>query len=272
MRRRSVIRTVINVIVILAALFPIYWGLATSFKQRDEMFSLDPTLIPLQPTLDHYVTAINDGILFFAMNSALVSAGTLIISLVLGILAGYALARFEFRGKMVVLVIAVAIMSIPIASLLVPTYTFMGKLGLINSRMGLALLYSAYQVPLTMWIMYGYFNSIPAELENAAMIDGYSRLHAIIRVVVPLSWPGLIVASLFIVTFAWNDFVVALTVTSSEAVRTLPIFIYSYIGFTGREWGPLLAAAMLAMVPVLILFIVFQKYFISGMTGGGVKG
>jgi ABC-type glycerol-3-phosphate transport system permease component len=125
---------------------------------------------------------------------------------------------------------------------------------------------------MTVWILYGYFQTLPEALENAARIDGYGRLAVLRKVVLPLSWPGLIAAGLFVLTFAWNDFVVAVAMTTSENVRTLPVAIYHYLGFFGREWGPLTAAAMVSIVPVVAVFVIFQRYFLSGMTGGGVKG
>jgi len=121
-------------------------------------------------------------------------------------------------------------------------------------------------------LLYGYFSSLPVELERAAMIDGCTRLQTLRRIVLPLSGPGLIAAGLFVLTFAWNDFVVAVVMMSSEDVKTLPVAIYGYLGFYGRDWGPLTAAAMVSIVPVILVFVAFQRYFLSGMTGGGVKG
>jgi len=168
--------------------------------------------------------------------------------------------------------VIVAVMSIPLPSLLVPTFTFLAQIDLINTLTGLVLLYTAYQLPMTVWILYGYFLTLPEALENAARIDGYGRLATLRKVVLPLSWPGLIAAGLFVLTFAWNDFVVAVAMNTSESVRTLPVAIYHYLGFFGREWGPLTAAAMVSIVPVVAVFVLFQRYFLSGMTGGGVKG
>lgn len=206
------------------------------------------------------------------LNSAIVSFFTVALSLTLGALAGYALARFSFRGKALVMFLIVAVMSIPLPSLIVPTFTFLALIGLTNTLLGLVLLYTAYQLPITVWILYAYFRTIPSQLENAAMIDGYTRLQALRKVVLPLSGPGLVAAGLFVVTFAWNDFVVAVAMNSSDEVRTLPVAIYNYLGFFGREWGPLTASAMVSIVPVIVVFIIFQRYFLSGMTGGSVKG
>jgi len=266
------IRLLIDAMIVIFALFPIVWGLSTSLKSIDKILALPPQLIPESPSYEHYATLLHNKTYLFAFNSAVVALGTLGISLLFGVLAGYAIARYQFRGRTLFLLTTVAVMSVPIASLLVPTYTLMAQLGLLNSRVGLMLLYSAYQMPLVIWILYAYFLTVPVELENAALIDGYSRLQVLARIVVPLSGPGLIAAGLFVLTFAWNDFVVAVVMLASEEVRTLPISIYLYLGFSGRQWGPLLAASMVSILPVVAIFVYFQRYFLSGLTGGGVKG
>jgi len=275
-RRRALVRRAINAAITLTiclfALFPILWGLSTSLKPSDRILAFPPELLPSQPTLEHYRLLVKTGIHGPLANSAIVSFATVVLALVLGTLAAYALARFEFRGKRAILFAVIAIMSIPLPSLLVPSFIFLALLGLTNTLTGLALLYTTYQLPITVWILYGYFRTIPREYENAAMIDGYSRLEALRKVVLPLSGPGLVAAGLFVLTFAWNDFVVAVAMNSSEGARTLPVAIYGYLGFFGREWGPLTAAAMVSVVPVIVIFALFQRYFLSGMSGGGVKG
>ncbi|WP_372621780.1 carbohydrate ABC transporter permease [Falsiroseomonas sp.] len=180
--------------------------------------------------------------------------------------------RYDFRGRTAAMMVIVAVMSIPIASLLVPTFTLISVLGLFDTRLGLVLLYTAYQLPAAIWMLYGYFMSLPVEVENAARVDGCTPLATLRKVVLPLSKPGLVAAALFILVFAWNDFVVAVTMTSSEATRTFPVAIYFYLGFYGREWGPLLAASLVSIVPIIAVFVFLQRYFMSGLTGGGVKG
>ena len=259
-------------IITFVALFPIVWGLSTSLKAPAKIMELPPRLIPDEPTLMHYRVLFETGIQTYILNSVVVSFLTVVLSLLLGALAGYALARYTFHGKNLVMFTIIAVMSIPLPSLLVPTYSFLAEIGLIDTRTGLVLLYTAYQLPITVWILYGLFQTIPPELERAAMIDGYTRTQALFKVVAPLSKPGMVAAGLFVLTFAWNDFVVALVMTSTDAVRTLPVAIYNYLGYYGREWGPLTAASMVSIVPVLIVFLIFQRYFLSGMTGGSVKG
>ncbi len=270
-RTRLVTGAVVNTAIILFALFPILWGLSTSFKPADEILRFPPELIPSNPTLENYALLFRTGIERFVLNSTIVSVAAVVGSLAIGSLAAYAMARLAFRGRTTLMFAVVALMSIPLPSLLVPTFTFLANLGLINSRTGLALLYTAYQLPIVVWILYGYFLSLPIELENAARIDGYSRLETLWKIVLPLSGPGLVASGLFVLTFAWNDFVVAVVMISSEDYKTLPVAIYGYLGFYGREWGPLTASAILSIIPVIAVFVVFQRFFLGGMTSGGVK-
>jgi len=271
MRRRA-IRAAINAVIALFALLPILWGFFSSLKPADRIVEFPPRLLPETPTLEHYRRIFADQAAYFIANSLAVSAASVLLTLALGAFAGYAIARFRFRGRDGLMMATVAIMSIPIASLLVPTFTLLSAAGLTDTRLGLALLYSAYQLPVVVWMLYGYFLSLPVEIENAARVDGCSPMRTLWKVVLPLSKPGLIAAGLFVLVFAWNDFVVAVTMTSSEAARTFPVAIYFYLGFYGREWGPLLAASIVSIVPIVAIFVFLQRHFVSGLTGGGVKG
>jgi multiple sugar transport system permease protein len=269
-RRTAEIATALAIAAV--ALFPILWGLSTSLKPANRILEFPPEIIPSTPTLEHYFFLFETGIGRPILNSLVVSFFSVAFSLILGTLAGYALARFDFKGKAGVMLTIVAVMSIPLPSLTVPTFILLALLDLNDTLVGLVILYTAYQLPITVWILYGYFRTLPRELESAAMIDGYSRLQVLRKIVVPLSGPGLIASGLFVLTFAWNDFVVAVAMLSSAENRTLPLAIYNYLGFFGREWGPLTASAMVATVPVIVVFVIFQRYFLSGMTGGSVKG
>lgn len=270
--RRKLIRGAVNLVIIAFALFPILWGLSSSLKPTDRIIEFPPRLLPEAPTLEHYQRIFADDAAFYIMNSGLVSAATVVLTLVLAALGGYALARYDFRGRTFTMMAVISVMSIPIASLLVPTFTLISVLGLFDTRLGLVLLYTAYQLPAALWMLYGYFMSLPVEIENAARVDGCSPTRTLRKVVLPLSKPGLVAAALFILVFAWNDFVVAVTMTSSQETRTFPVAIYFYLGFYGREWGPLLAASLVSIVPIIAVFVFLQRYFMSGLTGGGVKG
>ena len=271
----SLQRTVALAILIfisIVILGPILWGFSTSLKAPKKILEYPPRFIPDEPTLMHYMTIFKSGIMRYFVNSTLITVSTVIICLSVGSLAGFALSRFRYRGHTATLMLIVLIMSIPLVSLMVPTYTFLAKTGLMNTRTVLILLYAAYQLPMSVWILKSFFETLPVELEEAAMIDGLTQTQALLRIVMPLSLPGMIAAGLFVLVFSWNDFVIALIMTSSDAVRTLPVGIYNYLGFFGREWGPLMASAMASIVPIILIFILFQRYFLSGMSRGAVKG
>lgn len=270
--RRRFIRTAVNAVIATVALLPILWGFFSSLKPTDKIVEFPPRLLPQNPTLEHYARIFADQAAFYIANSLAVSVASVVLTLAFGAFAGYAFARFQFRGRDGLMMATVAIMSIPIASLLVPTFTLLSTAGLTDTRLGLVLLYAAYQLPVVIWMLYGYFLSLPVEIENAARVDGCSPMRTLVKVVLPLSKPGLVAAGLFVLVFAWNDFVVAVTMTSSEAARTFPVAIYFYLGFYGREWGPLLAASIVSIVPIVAIFVFLQRHFVSGLTGGGVKG
>ncbi|MCP5265253.1 MAG: carbohydrate ABC transporter permease [Burkholderiaceae bacterium] len=262
----------VSAAIALAALFPILWGLLTSFKPKREILRFPPDLVSAQPTLEHYQRLLEEGAQRFMLNSVIVSAGALALCLSLGLLAAYAMARGRFAGRSAILVMLVAVMSIPIASLLVPTFTLMTTIRLSDSLTGLVLLYAAYQIPIVVWMLMGFIESLPVELEQAATVDGYSRLAVLWKIVAPLSRPALVAAGLFVLTFAWNDFVVAVVMNSSPETRTFPVAVYNFLGFFGRDWGPLLAASMVSIIPIIVVFVRFQRHFVTGMTSGSVKG
>jgi ABC-type glycerol-3-phosphate transport system permease component len=268
---RRAITWALNLIILAVALGPILWGLSTSLKPTQAILRYPPQIIPETTTFEHYLFLFETGIGRPILNSVIVSVGSVLLCLVVGCIAAYALARIKFRGSAFLLFGTMALMSIPLPSLLVPTFTLLANAGLTNSLIGLTLLYTAYQLPIVVWIMYSFILSLPIELEHAAMIDGYSRGQILRKIVLPLSGPGLVASGLFVLTFSWNDFVVAVAMNSSEATKTLPVAIYGYLGFFGRDWGPLTAAAMVSIVPVIVVFLFFQRFFLSGMTSGSVK-
>ncbi|MGB9106211.1 MAG: carbohydrate ABC transporter permease, partial [Terriglobales bacterium] len=223
-------------------------------------------------TFAHYEAIVRGGVFGYLENTIIVSAGTVLLCLTLGLLGGYAVARFAFRGRKAFQVLILGLMSIPIASLLIPSFSLLFRIGLLDTRLGLVLLYSAYQLPLVLWLLAGFIDTVPEALEHAALVDGYSRWGILYRITLPLSRPALVAAGLLVLTFAWNDFVVAVVMISSNEVKTLPVGIYDFLGYFGRDWGALTASAMVSAVPVIALFVFFQRYFLSGMTSGGIKG
>lgn len=262
----------LTVVSLVIALMPIYWGLVTSFKPEREIISIPPTLWPENATLAHYQTLLAENILLFVRNSALNTAATMIICLVLGSMTAYALSRLQFRGKGFVLFFIVATMAIPTMPILIPLFFFFTKLGLTDKWFTLIIIYSAESVAFTTWVLKGFLETLPSELEKAAMVDGYTRLQTLYKVLLPLTKPALVTAALWIFLTAWNDYIAAVTLTSSAEARTVPVAVQSYLGFYGRLWGPLSASSIVAIVPVVTLFLLFRDYFIGGLTKGAVKG
>lgn len=228
--------------------------------------------IPTHPTAAHYVRLLSNPQFARAlMNSLIVAAGATVLSVFISATAGYALSRFEFRGKGLLMGAILGVFMIPVTVNTIPLYLMLQKIGWLNSYQGLVLTYQALILPLNVWILKNFFDTIPSELEEAAMMDGAGRWKTFRLIVLPLIWPGIAVAVIFAVRFSWNEFVFAATFTSSATMQTWQGAMYNFLGSTGSDWGPLTAGVIIGMVPVVVLYCIFQRQFISGLTLGGVK-
>jgi ABC-type glycerol-3-phosphate transport system permease component len=190
----------------------------------------------------------------------------------IGALAAYSIGRLEWRGRSLFLLVIIVPMMVPGLVLLVPTYIMMSRLQLLDTYLVLILLYTVRSLPLSVWIMRGFFETLPRELEEAAYIDGASRLQVLYHVILPLSQPALVATALIVFHNSWDDFLVAATMTSRAAMRTVQVALYFNMGEYGIDWGALMAAAIMALLPMLILFLLLQRRFISGITHGALKG
>jgi multiple sugar transport system permease protein len=208
----------------------------------------------------------------FFLNSAIVAFASIAIVLAVSIHAGYAVARYDFRGKNWLLFAILSGMALGELSAVVPLYFFGSKLGILDTYVILILANSAFIAPLAIWFLQGYFRSIPVQLDEAAMIDGTSRLGALYRVVLPSARPGLVTVSLLAFIGAWNEVLLALVLTSSEGMRTAPVALHFFMTDYGVQWGPLTAAAVLTTLPVLALFLLLQRHFVRGLTAGATTG
>ena len=254
-----------------ATMFPIAWMLMISLKSQREALSLPPALW-FRPVLDAYVAVwARAGFAPALLNSLIVSVLTLLFCLVIGLLAGYALSRFRFKGADLILFTALATRIFPPVALVIPYYLNMQWLGLQDSRTALVMAYVAMNTPLAIWMLKGYFDAIPPDLENCAMVDGATRWQAVTRVTLPLIAPGIAATSVFVFVGAWNEFLFAITLTSKSA-RTLPTIIAEFIGDTGIEWPQIMAASTIALAPVLIATFALQRHIAAGMTAGAIKG
>jgi multiple sugar transport system permease protein len=268
-------RYLIHGLLILAcifAIFPLAWGFVTSLKGESEVVSYPPTWVPETPTLINYTDVLASDLPFYLLNSTLVAALTIILSLALAAHAGYAVSRFSFRGKSTILYVILASMMVARVSNIVPLYLLSSRLGLLDTMLGLVLVYGGWQVPITVWLLKDFFAAVPQSLDRAAQVDGYGPLSIFYRIALPLVRPGLVAAAILIFMFVWNDFILAVTLTTSQSNRMVTVGLYNYVGQFGIQWGPLMAAVMVALLPVVILFAFVQKSLTHGLTAGAVKG
>ena len=260
-------------IVVVNGFFPAVWILLTSLKTEAELVSKPITWWPRDPTLGNYVQAFTDQpLLRYLGNSLAVAVLSTILSLVVASLAAYAIARLNLRRRQLILTCIVASSMFPLVTLLVPIFQTMRSLGLLNTYTALVLPYTVLNLPVCTLVLVGFFQSIPRDLENAAMIDGCTRLGALWRVVVPLAAPGVFTAGILAFVNAWDEFLLALSLNASATMRTLPVGITLYQGEFTFPWPIISAALVVAIVPVAVLIAIFQERVVGGLTQGGLKG
>ena len=260
-------------IVVVNGFFPAVWILLTSLKTEAELVSKPITYWPRQATLDNFQRAFTDQpLLRYLGNSLAVATLSTLLALVVSALAAYAIARLNLRRRQLILTCIVASSMFPLVTLLVPIFQTMRALGLLNTYTALVLPYTVLSLPVCTLVLVGFFQSIPRDLENAAMIDGCTRVGALWRVVVPLAAPGVFTAGILAFVNAWDEFLLALSLNASAGMRTLPVGITLYQGEFTFPWPTISAALVVAIVPIAILIAVFQERVVGGLTKGGLKG
>ena len=261
---------------LLASLYllPLCWGILTSFKGQQDLFRFPPAFLDFTPTLENYRRVVESGFLGNMKMSLFYSATTVAATLTLALPAAYAFDRFDFpfRGPLFLLVVASNPLSLGAAALLIPNYLYFTRLGLTNAWYTLPLIYTAHQLPMAIWIMKGTIEGIPRELDEAAVADGASHFEVLRFVILPLCKPAFGAAGVLTFVGSWNEFVAGSVMVDSPALRPIQPAIYNFIGFFGREWGPLTASATLAILPILIAFALLGRLIVSGLTKGSVKG
>jgi multiple sugar transport system permease protein len=257
----------------IVVVFPFYWMTVTSFKNEEQMRSLVSMFWPRPLVGENYeqLLAKTDFLKWYA-NSATVAISSTLLATAVGTIGAYALARLRFLGRGFMASATLITYLVPPSILFIPLYAQMRSLGLANSLGGLIAAYPSFTVPFVTWLLMGYFESIPEELEEAAMIDGATRFGAFYRVVLPLSAPGVLAAGLYAFTQAWNEFLYALVFITDGRLRTLPVGLASFITGDVYGWGYLMSGAVLTTLPVIAAYIYLQKYMVDGLTAGGVKG
>ena len=267
------LRLLAAAIVVLNGFFPALWILFTSLKTETELVSKPITWWPQAATLNNYVQAFTEQpLLRYLGNSLAVAGGATLVSLVVSGLAAYAIARLNLRRRQLILTCIVASSMFPLVTLLVPIFETLCSLGLLNTYTALILPYTVLNLPVCTLVLVSFFQSIPKDLENAAMIDGCTRMGALWRVVLPLAAPGVFTAGILAFVNAWDEFLLALSLNSSPGMRTLPVGITLYQGEFTFPWPVISAALIVAIVPVAVLIALFQERVVGGLTQGGLKG
>ncbi|GAA4990431.1 N,N'-diacetylchitobiose transport system permease protein [Nonomuraea thailandensis] len=262
------------VAILIVTIFPVYWMFLTAFKPTRDIQSDTPTFWPSDPTLDHFVTAVNAPDFWtYWRNSLLVTAGAVLVALLVALMAAFAVARMRWRGRGAFVVAVFAAQMAPWEALLVPVFIIARDTDLLDSLAMLTGVYFMITLPFTIVTLRGFLAAIPPELEEAAQVDGCSRLVAFRRVIFPLLAPGLMATSLFGFITAWNEFAfVNVLIIKDQDKRTLPVWLSSFRDVFGTDWGATMAAASLFALPVLLLFLFLQRHVGTGMTAGAVKG
>lgn len=260
------------ILAILAfELLPIGWVILTSVKPEREFFAYPPSIL-FQPTLANFGSVLTQAAFLKALlNTVIVSVVTTMLAVLLGVLMSYALARFRFRGADLILIAVIATRMVPRATMLVPFFVMMRALQLTNTLPALVLAYSSFALPFAVWMMYGFFLEFPSELEDAARVDGCSRLQALWHISLPLVAPGVAATAILTYIYAWNEFVLALILAGGQA-RTLPVYIATFVTERETVWGDLFASSSIAILPVFVLAMLVQKHLVRGLTAGAVKG
>jgi len=263
-------------IMTLVAVFPVYWGVVTSLKPFHEMLRYPPRFLLEHFTLEHYVGVLSEPLLPFALfyrNSVIVSSATTLLVILVSSFAAYSLSRLEFPFKDLLANLILFVYLVPRVFLVIPMYLIFGRMHLLNTYWSLILSYSAFAMPFCIWLLKGFFDDIPHELEDSARIDGCTRVGAIFRVILPLSLSGIVAAAMFSFVLCWNEYLFSNTFVKSNAVRTIAVGMNLYTrGETVAYWGELLSSAVMASIPPIALFVFLQKYLVSGFSAGAVKG
>jgi N,N'-diacetylchitobiose transport system permease protein len=262
----------------LVTLFPVYWMVQSAFEPNSEITSLTPSYFPVHFTLHNFADAVNHtagvGQSYFwddARNSVFVVGTATVVTLVFAFLAAAAISRFRLIGTTAFLVMILVVQMVPGTAMIIPTFLFLNQLHLTDNYLGLILVYSASTLPFTVWALKGFVRGVPFELEEAAMVDGASRLGAFVRILLPLVLPGLVASGIFAFITAWNDFLVADVLMQQNNHQTLPVWLFSFTTNTGTDYGGLMAGCTIMAIPVVVFFLIVQRRVVSGLTAGAVR-
>lgn len=271
---RSKLAIFVGVAILIAVcIFPFLWMTLSSVKTLPELYTVPPIWFPEALTFENYRKVLfESNIPRYFLNSTIISLGATAIALALAIFASYGFARFRFRGKGAYQAFILLGQLLPTAAIIVPLFITLRFLGLVNSYLGLILVYTIITLPLSVWMLTSYFKAIPVELEEAALIDGATRLGILFRITLPLSAPGIVAIVVYAFVTTWNEFIFALVLAQDYRVKTLPIGIAEFTTEFNTDWGAVMAASLIMTLPIAIMFFAMQRMFVGGLTAGAVKG
>lgn len=259
-------------ILLFVTIAPLVWVFSTSFKRNEESISFPPKFLPENVTFDNYKFVLTDpGLVHSLINSFVVSTGSTILSVTVSALGGYAFARFEFKAKNLIMSVILGLFMIPVIINIIPLYTMLSAAGMLNSSLALILTFQILIIPLNILLLKNYFETIPKDLEESALIDGCSRLGVLMRITMPLSMPGFAIAAVLAFRFSWNEFILPIVLANRPDSMVFQVALYQFISIYRIEWGYLTAGITLAIIPVLVLMLVFQKQMIRGLTLGAIR-
>ena len=275
-RPGRIIASAVAILVSLAWVFPVYWMLNSSLLPNAVLTSTSPRFLPFGGSLDNFSAVFDQGTFWPALGMSLaITVTTVAVCLLFAFLSALAISRFRFRGRASFVLAVLFIQMLPAEGLFIAQYKLMSSLNLLNSVIGVAILYVAAVVPFTIWMLRGFVAGVPIELEEAAMVDGLSRTQAFFRITFPLLAPGLVASGVYAFLQAWNEFTVALVILKKEEYRTLPLWLRGFVQASANratDWGQVMAASTLVAVPVIIFFLIVQGRLTSGLVAGAVKG
>jgi N,N'-diacetylchitobiose transport system permease protein len=272
-RSKQLLFDTLGIAVAAVMLFPIYWMVATAFKPGRDILTLTPKWFPSPLTLQNFQDAISRPYFLDDVRNSLIIVGVmLVLALVIGFLAAVGAARFGFRGRTAYLVMIIAVQMVPLNALIIPLYLQLDGIGQVDALPGVIAIYLAAVLPFMIWTLRGFVANIPVELEESAMIDGSTRFGAFWRITFPLVAPGLVATAIFSCIQAWNEYIIAYVLLSSPHNQTVTVWLASFTTNHGPEWGPLMAGATITGLPVVIFFLLLQRYLVGGLTAGSVKG
>lgn len=264
----SAIHLLLAGLLVIIIIFPVLWIIITSIKPDNEMFSIPVTFFPKKINFSNYLDVLQmDRFHRYFLNSIVVTVGATFINIFFSLITGYSFSRFKFKGAKVLLTLIILTQLFPAAVLLIPLYKMWAELRLLNTYPSLILTYAVFTLPLSIWMLTGFMNTIPEEIDQSALVDGCSKWQSLFRIILPLSKPGIMASAIYVFIVVWQEFLFALTFINSDLMRTLPIGLYSFIGERVTDWGPLMAASVFTTIPIIVFFMVSQTQFTHGVAG-----